>query len=83
MCMLLGLLAVVAFKSRKMPTVDWIRGRIVIILNRTTYALCKSYMHYMCISKSCVKQCLKALIFMLMTKLAFTKSAFEQVWEQL
>ena len=27
--MLFGLLAVVAFESRKMPTADWMRGKIV------------------------------------------------------
>ena len=34
MCMLFGLLTLVAL--RKMPTVDWVRDKIVIILNRTT-----------------------------------------------
>ena len=48
--MVFSLLEVVAFESRKMPTVDWIRGKIVIILNRTTCALYKAYVHalYVC-----------------------------------
>ena len=31
------------------------------------------------LSKSCVEQCLKALVFMLVTRLAFTKFACKQV----
>ena len=50
--MFFSFLAVVVFESRKIPTVDWIKGKIVIILDRITYAMCKAYMHYTCISKS-------------------------------
>ena len=46
-------------------------------------ALYKAYMHYIYIRKSCVKQCLDALVFMLMTRLVFTKCAHKQVQEQL
>ena len=49
--MLLGLLAVVALESRKIPTVNWIRGKIVIILNRITCALYKAYVHVLYVHK--------------------------------
>ena len=71
---LFGLLAVVTFESRNMPTVDWIRDKVVIILNRIICALYKVYMHYTYVSKSCVEQCLEALMFMHVTRLAFTIS---------
>ena len=65
MCMLFGLLAVITFESRKMPTVDWIIGKIVIILICT---LCNTHMHYKYVSKNFVKQHLKALVFMPLTR---------------
>ena len=72
--MLFGLLSVEVLE--KMPTVGWIRGKIVIILNATMYALFKTNIHYMYVhryvSKSCVKQCLNVLMFMLMKRLPFT-----------
>ena len=74
MCMLFGLLVVVPFESTKIPTVDWIRGKIAIICSRTTYViLYKAYMHR---SKKRVEQCLETLLFMLMTRLVFAKLAY-------
>ena len=43
------------------------------------YALFKTYVHCMYVSKNSVEQCLKALMFELMTRLAFTKFAYKQV----
>ena len=50
MFMLFGLLAVVAFESRRIPTVHRIKGKISTILNRTMCTLYKVCMHYMYIS---------------------------------
>ena len=40
-------------------------------------------MYYMYVSKSCVEEYLKALVLMLVARLAFTKFAHKQVREQL
>ena len=74
--MLFGLLAVVAFESRNIPTVDWIR---VIILNRIICTLYEVYMHYTYVSKSFVEQYLKVLVFMHVTRLAFTIFAYKAI----
>ena len=50
----IGLLAVVAFELRKMPTNDC---KIVVIFNIN---MCTLYKAYTYVSKSCVAQCLKA-----------------------
>ena len=80
--MLVGLLAVVAFQSRKMPTVNWIRGKIVIILSyEAVCALYKAYMYYSYISKRCIEQCLKALVFVM--RMELIKFTCKQIREQL
>ena len=65
-CMLLGLLVVVAFEARKMPTVDWIEVCKIHCSKRTMYvSIIQSLQVHTYVSKSCVEQCLKAFLFML------------------
>ena len=40
-------------------------------------------MYYAYVSQSCVKQCLRAIVFMLVMRLVFIKFAQKQVQEQL
>ena len=71
--MLFCLLSSVVFGSRKLPAVDWIRGKIGIIINRTMCMPFKSYIH---VSKSYAKQCLEAVLFMSINSVLIIRLTF-------